>query len=60
MVDAGPGSEQDVSYDQVTLPTGGEQGRPHAAAHTVHISAVEQQNLQCQVRLASSSPWSHD
>ena len=45
MVDTGPGCEEDVSNDQVTLPAGGEQGRPHATVHTVHISAVEQQHL---------------
>ena len=48
VVDAGPGSEEDVGDDQVTLPAGGEQRRPHAAVHTVHIRAVEQQHLQCQ------------
>ena len=66
MINAGPGSEQDVGYDQVTLPAGREQRRPHAAVHTVHIRAIEQQHLQCQVRvkmavsvLSSSSLWSH-
>ena len=47
VVDAGPGCEENVSNDQVTLPAGGEQGRPHATVHTVHVSAVEQQHLQC-------------
>ena len=51
VVDAGPGCEQDVGYDQVPLPAGGEQRRPHPAVHTVHISPVEQQNLECHHRV---------
>ena len=45
MIDTGPGCQEDVSNDQVTLPAGREQGRPHPAVNTVHIRPIQQQNL---------------
>ena len=45
VVDTGPGCQQDVRNDQVTLPAGGEQGRPHPAVDTVHIRPIQQQHL---------------
>ena len=45
VIDTGPGCQEDVCNDQVTLPAGREQGRPHPTVNTVHIRPIQQQNL---------------
>ena len=45
VVHAGPGSQEDVSNDEVTLPASREQGRPHPAVNTIYIRPIKQQNL---------------
>ena len=45
VVDIRPGREEDVSDDEVTLPAGGQQGRPVPPVHAVDLGAVEEKNL---------------